>query len=522
MIKKKYENFSQIFMVIKIRPTTPCRYFDAKYLRQLLSFIFLIPVLLWSQKYYKDLTYPPLGTIEMPEATTVSLKNGMQLILIEDHELPFIRMQAEFFAGSFWGDPDDKIGLASMTGEVMRSGGSIQMSGDEIDEALEAIAATVEIWIDQVDGGASVSTLKDHFDKVAGIFADILRNPAFPEDKIELAKVQAKSAISRRNDDPGEIARREFYKIIYKNCALYRDEAYHTIDAITRDDLVSFYKKWVRPNGMIIGIWGDFKTRAMIHKLKDLFEDWQPVSDPIPKQVNVPYEYEYSVNLVEKTDVNQSNIYIGHLGGTKKIGPNNQSEDYAALLMMNQILSGGFSSRLFSNVRSDQGLAYAVYGGYGTHYSYPGVFYTHSRTQSGRTVEAIRAMLKEIRLITETLVTDEELSRAKEGWLNSYVFNFNQVGKIANRLLQYTYHGYPDNFLQQIRKDVENVTREDVLRVAQTYLEPDQVHILVVGNSSDFDAPLSELGDVNTIDITIPAPVEETINASDANAEKGI
>ncbi|MBN2105263.1 insulinase family protein [bacterium] len=494
---------------------------NRKILRGFIFVVFLIPFVLWGQKHYKELTYPSLGTIEMPEKTTVTLNNGMKLILIEDHELPFIKMRAEFFTGSYWGDPDDQAGLACITGEVMRTGGSTQMSGDEIDEELESIAASIETWINQVSGGASVSALKDHFDKVAEIFADVLRDPEFPDDKIELAKVQEKSAISRRNDNPGEIAQREFYKLIYKNCALYRDEEYATIDAITRDDIVNFHKKWVRPNGMVIGIWGDFKTGTMISKLKNLFEDWQPVPDPVEKKVTVPYQYEYSVNLVEKTDVNQSNIYIGHLGGTKKIGPNNHSEDYAAILMMNQILGGGLSSRLFSRVRSDQGLAYAVYGGCETRFLYPGAFYTHSSTQSGRTVEAIRAMLKEIRLMTEKPVTEEELTRAKEGWLNSYVFNFDQVGEIAARLVQYAYNNYPDDFLQQARQNVEKVTREDVLRVAQTYLKPDQVHILVVGNSSDFDEPLSVLGNVNTIDITIPAPEEKIEDASAENLEKG-
>lgn len=476
----------------------------------------MLAVMVHAQTYYKDLKYPPVGEIVMPEATTVTLDNGIKVILIEDHELPFISMRAEFFAGSYWADPDNKVGLSRLTGQIMRTGGSVNMPGDQVDEELEAIAASVETWIDEVYGGASLTTLKDHFDKVSGILADILLNPAFPEDKIELAKVEARSGISRRNDDVNDIAEREFNQLIYGNSNLSRDEEYATIDAITRDDLIACHNKWVRPNGMALAVWGDFKTKNMIKKIKSLFGDWKPVEIPdVEKSITVPYDYKYTVNLIPKTDVNQSNIYVGHIGGTKKI------KNYAALLMMNQVLSGGFSSRLFSRVRSDQGLAYAVYGGYGTNYFHPGVFYVHSKTQSGRTVEAVRSLMKEVRLMVEEPVTDEELKVAKDGWLNSYVFNFDSNDKTARRLAQYAYNDYPADFLQQVRKNVEAVTKEDVSAVAKELLKPDKVQILVVGNPAEFDEPLSALGEVNEIDITIPQPGEELPEASDEAAQKG-
>jgi len=469
-----------------------------------------------AQTHYKQLVYPALGEIVMPEATTITLNNGMKVILVEDHELPFISMRAEFFAGSCWADPDDKVGLSRLTGQVMRTGGSVNKSGDEIDEELEAIAASVETWIDEVYGGASLSTLKDHFDQVSGILADILLNPAFPEEKIELAKVEARSEISRRNDDVNDVAEREFDQLIYKNSKLARDEEYTTINAIIRDDLIACHKKWVRPNGMALAVWGDFKTKNMIKKIESLFKNWKPVEIPdVAKSIEVPYDYEYKVNLIPKTDVNQSNIYVGHIGGTKNM------ENYAALVMMNEVLSGGFSSRLFSRVRSDQGLSYAVYGGYGTQYFHPGVFYVHSKTQSGRTIEAVRSLMTEIRNMVEEPVTDEELKVAKEGWLNSYVFNFDSIDKTARRLARLAYNNYPADFLQQIRKQVESVTAEDITAVAGELLKPDKVQILVVGNPAEFEEPLSVLGEVNEIDISIPQPTEKVPEASDEAVEKG-
>lgn len=475
----------------------------------------LLSGLAFGQKHYKDLHYPEVGQLKMPEYDVVTLDNGMKVILIEDHELPFIKMRAELYAGSVWGEPDDKVGLGSITGQVMRTGGSENIAGDQVDEELESIAASVETWISDVWGGASVSTLKDHFDKVAGIFADIMMHPAFPEDKIELAKVQARSGISRRNDDVSEIAEREFNQLIYANSAFWRDEEYATIDAITRDDLIAFHKKWVRPNGMVLGVWGDFNKKEMKKKIATLFKDWKPVGESKIIPPKVDYQLAYGVNFVEKKDVNQSNIYIGHIGGQK------DNPDYPALIMMNEVLSGGFSSRLFSRVRSDQGLAYAVYGAYGTNFFHPGAFFMYSGTKSERTVEAVRSMLKEMRLMSEELVGEEELHLAKEGWLNSYVFNFDSMDKIAQRLVQYAYNGYPMDFLQKTRDGVEQVTREDILRAAKKYLHPDEVQVLVVGNPDDFDEPLSVLGEVNTIDIAIPAPKAEMPEATTEGAAKG-
>jgi zinc protease len=454
---------------------------------------------MFSQKHYKELQYAQLGDITFPVPEESTLDNGMILLLLEDHELPLIKIKAEYVTGSIY-NPSGKTGLARLTGEVMRVGGSVNMPGDRMDEELEEIAAVVETWISDVSGGAYLFTHKDHFDKVLSIFADVLMNPSFSEEKIDLKKIEAKSEISRRNDDVSDISRREFNQIIYRGSPFWRDEEYFTIDAITRDDMVQFHKEWVKPNRMVLGVWGDFKTKDMINRLKKIFNSWKAgegVKQAIPE---IPYKYEKTINLVEKTDVNQSNIYIGHLGGEK------DNPDYAALIMMNEVLSGGFSSRLFSRLRSDRGLAYQIYGAYGTNYQYPGVFYMLSSTKSGRTVEAIESMLKELKLMTEDLVSEEELKVAKEGWMNSFVFNFDNMDEIMGRLITYKFNDYPVDFLQKTKDAIEKVTREDILRVAKKYLHPDKVHILTVGNPEEFDQPLSVLGEVNVIDISIPTP----------------
>ncbi len=448
---------------------------------------------------HRKLKYPPLREVKVPEVTRVTLPNGMRLLLLEDRELPLIHLSARIRTGSIY-EPAEKVGLADITGDVMRTGGTSTMTGDEIDEALEAMAASVEIGIGLDYGVASLSVLKEDIDKTLGILADILMNPAFPQDKIELAKIQHRSAIARRNDEPDGIASREFAKLIYGPDSVYaRHTEYATIDAISRDDLVAFHKRFFGPNAMMAAIWGDFETREMIRKIEKAFGGWAKIDATVPPMPKVDYEYAQTVRVVPRADLNQSNIFLGHIGGLRN------DPDYFSLVVMNQILGGGFTGRLFKNVRSRQGLAYSVFGAYGADYAHPGMFSLGCQTKSESTVQAIQSILSEVEKMRQAEVTDEELKLAKESFLNSFVFNFDSEGKIVTRLLTYEYYDYPADFLLQIRDRVEEVTKADVLRVARKHLRPADVRILVVGNPEGFDKPLSTLGDVETLDVTIPA-----------------
>jgi zinc protease len=247
---------------------------------------------------------------------------------------------------------------------------------------------------------------------------------------------------------------------------------------------------------MMLAVWGDFDTDGMIATLQKVFGDWKKADTEIPAVPEVKYEYRPTVNLVRKDDINQACIQLGHIGGLRN------DPDYFTLVVMNMALS----DRVFKNVRSREGLAYSAGGYYGANFDHPGVFLVSCQTKSEATVYATRAMMAEVRKITESEITDEELALAKEGFLNSFVFNFESKGEIVNRLMTYEYFGYPADFLQKTKTNVEKVTKADVLRVARKHLRPDKLQILAVGRPDDFDEPLSVLGPVNEIDITIPTP----------------
>jgi predicted Zn-dependent peptidase len=449
-----------------------------------------------AQKSPKDrFEFPPLNPIKMPDIRRVELANGLKVFLVEDHDFPTIDIRAVVRIGSIY-EPAEKIGLGALTGTVLRSGGTELKTGDDIDRELESLAATVETYIGQSSGGFVSSMLKEDVDRVLAILIDILMNPAFREDKIELAKIQQRSETSRRNDEVEGITRREFGKLIYGATSPYaRHPEYATINAITRADIIRFYKRGFHPNNTIMTVWGDFETEEMVDKLAKTLGTWPKGTPDIPLQPKVTYDYKYTVNFIDKPDVNQSNISLGHIGGLMN------NSDYPALSVMNNILSW---ERMFKKIRTDEGLAYSVWGTYGASYKRPGVFSCAAQTKSESTVYAIELMLEEIRRITKEEVNDDELAKAKDRYLNTFVFNFDSKAKIVNRLMIYAYNGYPMDFMETIRSGVEKVTKADVLRVAKKYLRPDKVQILVVGNKDAFDKPLSSLGEVNVIDIKIP------------------
>ena len=468
----------------------------------------------FAQKAPKEITsFTPLNKVQMPDVKQVTLRNGMKVYMVEDHDYPTVDMRAMVRTGSIF-DPADKVGLASITGTVLRTGGTTTQGGDEIDKTLETMGAYVETGIEQGSGYVAMSVLKGDVDKGVGILADILMHPAFAQDKIDLAKVELRSGISRRNDNIWEITGREFNSLIYGKSHPYsRYPEYATVDNITRDDITDFYEKYFHPNNIVLAVWGDFNSKEIQKRLETAFGKWPSAKTEYPERPQVNYQYRYTINLVQKPDVNQSHIQMGHIGGMIS------DPDYPALVVMNAILS---NDRMFKVLRTKEGLTYAPWGYYGAEYNHPGVFNCGTQTKSQSTVHAIRLMLNEVNRMTEEPVTDEELQRAKDSYLNSFVFNFDSRSKIVTRLMTYAYYSYPLDFIDKLKEGVEKVTKGDVLRAAKAHLHPDELQILVVGNKNDFGEPLSSLGDVDEIDITIPPPPgEESPSAAPESMSKG-
>jgi zinc protease len=450
-------------------------------------------------KHYIDLKLPPLPDVKLPKYERLTLSNGMVVYLMEDHELPLVNGTAIIRTGDRF-EPGEKVGLAELVGNVMRTGGTQKHTPDQVNEILEQRAASVETNVGESMGNANFQTLSEDLETVFGIYAEVLRTPTFAADKLELAKTQQGGTIARRNDDPDDIAQREFKKIIYGKTSPYaRTTEYATLANINRDDLVKFYQQYYYPNNTILGIVGDFNSQKMKSLVEAKFGDWKPSATPIKPQLpKVAPASNGGVFFVNQPQLTQSNVLIGHLGGQF------DSPDYAALDVLNGVLNG-FGGRLFNEVRSRQGLAYSVYGYWNPKFDYPGMFMAGGQTRSDATVQFIKSIKTEIKRLQTEPVPAKELTFAKDSTLNSFVFNFADPLQTLSRLMRYEYYGYPPDFLFRYRRQVEATTAADVQRVAQKYLKPDSLVTLVVGNQTAINPPLTQLAaQVTAIDVTIP------------------
>jgi zinc protease len=461
-------------------------------------------VQLWAQAQptspqpWQQIPIPKLPVFHPAQPKRIELPNGLVVFLQEDHELPMIDGTARIRGGER-SVPANKAGLTDIYGEVWRTGGTKSQTGDQLDDFLEQRAAKVETGGGVDSTSVSWSCLKEDFDDVFRVFEELLKNPEFRAEKIEIAQKGMYDGISRRNDDPSQIAGREAAKLAYgANNPYARVPEYATVAAIKRQDLMEWHGKYVHPNNIILGVVGDFDSAKIEARIREAFAAWPKgpaASDPEIKPDPAKPGY-YEIN---KTDVNQSDIQMVALGITRK------NPDYFAASVFNEAFGGGFSSRLFNDIRTAKGLAYAVGGGVGAGWDHPGVLRMMVRTKSKTTVESIQALNDEMADLPKRPIDDEEIKRAKDAILNSFVFRFDSPEKVLQEQMAYEFYGYPSDFLQNFQKQIEKVTKEDVARVAAKYIHADQMKVLVVGNTGEFDKQLSSLGAVTKLDITIPA-----------------
>jgi zinc protease len=448
---------------------------------------------------WQDLKFPALRSPNIPKPEEFTLPNGMRVYLLEDHELPLVTGTALVRVGNLF-DPPGKVGLADVTGNVIRSGGTKNLTGDQIDVQLENVAASVESSIAESSGSVSFSCLKENTGLTLGLFHDILTAPEFREDKIELVRTQYRSSIARRNDDPGGIANREFANTVYGHDTPYGWMVeYATLNNIHRDDVIAFYKRYYFPANTMLAVIGDFNAAEMRGRLSALFQDWTSTQPPVPKFAEVKKIDAAGVFLATKTDVNQTFFEVGHLGGVLS------DKDFAALDVAADILGGGMSSRLMQRIRTKLGYAYGVSGVWGAHYDHPGLFEIAGSTQSKYTIQTLQAVREEIEKMRTAEVSDDELRIARDKVENSFVFSFDRPEKTLDRVVRYDYFGYPPDFIFQFQKAVQSVTKADVLRVCRQYWDPKRLTIVAVGNPADFGHSPDELGlPVRAIDLTIP------------------
>ena len=456
----------------------------------------------------RELTFP---TLEFSVPNVAShrhvLSNGVVVFVVEDHTLPLVDISVIVRTGTYL-DPVDKIGLGRLTGGQMRAGGTIGKTATEFDEQVAFLALQVGSSISQTRGSVSLNCLTKDLEDALDLFFEMLRYPGFDQARLDLAKNRMKQDMERRNDRTASVERREWGRLIrgdsHFTTTPRTDES---IDAIKREDLLAFHKRFYHPDGFVFAVSGDVITREILNKLESYLVGWEsnleavpPV--PVPKHVVQPGLY-----LVDKPDVNQGRISLGHIGTTR------DNPDRYALQVMNDLLGGGgFTARLMKRVRSDEGLAYSIWSSFGLGTYYDGVFRTRFESKSETVGRATAIVLEEIQRIRTERVLEEELGTSIASFVETFSRRFSSAASTASLFADNEYTGRNPSYIETYRDRISAVTSNDVLRVAQEYLFPDRLVFLAVGNIGDIlkgdpDNPGYSLAEVVPFEVTyIPLP----------------
>jgi zinc protease len=430
------------------------------------------------------------------------LKNGIVVFLQEDHELPFVYGSVLIHGGSRDEDPA-KAGLVGLYAQAWRTSGTESLDGDAMDDVLESKAAHIETEGDDDSTTISWDSLKADAGQVFSLAMDLFFHPKFNAEKLQLAKQQEATAIARRNDDEDAIAGRESAKLVYgANSPYTRQPELSTIAAVSIADLDAWHARTLKGE-LIVGIYGDFDPAAMEAKVRAAFESLPQITPQPPRHDEFPGPRP-GAYFIDKEDVDQSNVQIVGLGIDRR------NPDAAAIAVMNEILGGGFGSRLFVKIRTQQALAYDVGGGFSLADDHPGTFEVNVLTRSEKTVEATRLALAEIAALNSRPFTPYELDRAKDDILNSFLFQYDTKDKVLDESERLEFYGYPADYLETYRSAVEKVTLADLAAVAKKYVHPEKLAVLVVGNRPEIEPPLNALG------MGTPTPIGISIPQQDA------
>ena len=466
----------------------------------------------------RKLPVPPIGRIPAVKPERFTLPNGVVVYLLENHDLPVVKGTA-YFPSSPSLLPTDRAGLMGLTGEVMRSGGSAAHTGDWLDDRLGSIGASVNSNIGTGLANTGFRSLTENLAEVVGLWAEVTRQPALPEAKIELAKVGLRRQIASRNDEMLPMLTRTASQAVYgKGSPWAQQPEYATIEPISHEDCAKLHAKVFVPERMIVAIYGDFRSADMKKLMVAKFGDWKKSGTPKPVLPATPVAVEPKIFFAPKEDVTQSGIVLAQPGSRA------DDPDYAALQVLEMGLGGGFSSRMVQHIRTQCGLAYAAGANAGSDFQKPGVFMAYTLTRSDSTMLALDLVRDEVKAVTDAPFTEDELQIAKQAVVNGYVFNFEDPSQVLFRAAYYEAIGYPADFLERYQKSLESVTSATVLEAAKRKITPAKQVAIIVGKESDFERPLASAGlPVERVDITIPPPPSKlgSVSASPEAGRKG-
>lgn len=451
-----------------------------------LSLALLFSLCSWSQLDRSQRPGPaPAKPLEFGDYELFELKNGLQIIVVENHKLPRVTMS--LIVDNMPIKEGDKAGYVGLTGELLRQG-TLNRSKDELDEEIDFMGANLFTG----SGSVFVSGLSKYTERLAELMADVALNPAFPEAEFEKLKKQSLSGIESAKESPDALSSRLFNRTVYSADHPYGElETEASINNITLNDCREYYEKHWAPNRTYLAVVGDIKPKTAKKLINKYFGDWEPVE---VEQPTYPMPSEPSgavVNIINRSSASQT---VLELGNTIDLQPG--AEDVVKLRLANQILGGGSLGRLFKNIREDKGYTYGAYSSYDAD-RLVGEFSASASVRNEVTDSAVAEFIKEFEKLRNTPVEAEELQNAKNYITGSFGRSLERPQTIANFALNIERYGLPKDYYENYLQRLDQLTAEDVMKTAQKYIKTDALVITAVGKASDIADKLEKFGPVS-------------------------
>ena len=433
--------------------------------------------------------------VKLPRAEEATLPNGLQVVLLKSTKVPTFNMQMVVLTGGL-ADPADYRGLASFTASLLREG-TAKRSSKEISEQVDALGATLNAGSGLSSFTTNISTagLVENFDQTLDLFADVIRNPTFPQAEVARYKSRTLSQLQLQRSIPQFLAAEQFSRAIYgtSHPASLIVPPSESINKVSTKDLMDFHAKYFRPNNAILAIVGDVTMKEIMPKLEKAFGDWQKGDVPATTIPAAPSQGESRIYLIDRPGSVQTVLQLGTLGIERT------SPDYFAVLLADRVLGGGPSGRLFLNLREDKGYTYGAYSNFGGS-KFRGTWISSAEVRTDVTEGAMHEFMAELNRLRDQPVSAEELENAKRAIIGSFALSLEQPQALLQNIITQKLYNLPADYWDTYPQKVTAITPADVQRVAQKYIDLGHLQVVAVGDASKAREVLTKYGKVEVFD----------------------
>jgi predicted Zn-dependent peptidase len=432
--------------------------------------------------------------VKLPRAYETKLSNGIQVIVLENHKLPTFTMQMVVLSGGL-SEPADQRGLAQFTASLLREGTKTRNSR-QIAEQIESIGATLfaNAGLSSITSTVTASGLMDNFDQVMELFTDIILNPTFPADEVSKLKTRRVAELRLQRSQPGFLAFEMFSKVMYGDHPAARiSPSAEEIQRLDSETLARFHSTHYRPNNALFAIVGDVKPADVVAKLEKAFGSWSRGDLPA---VTIPEAKDTDtakIHLVHRPGSVQTNLVLGNLTIERN------DPDYYALQVMNRIVGGGPSARLFLNLREEKGYTYGAYSNVSA-FKFRGTFQANTEVRTDVTEHSMKELMYELKRIRDEQVPTDELENSKRAIIGSFALQLESPQLLLQNIITQKLYGLPGDYWDTYPQKIAEITSTDVQRVARKYLDLNRLQIVAVGDAKQITDGLRKYGAVDTYD----------------------